>query len=253
MSVNFLKWVAVGVGVLGLTVACSGGTDSSGTSTGSSSSGGNNPCAPNGTFHDDHCDCDRGFIAMGLSCVPRPDAGMGGTTSSSGGSSGSSGSASMNDPDGCGPHGEAHAGHCDCDPGYFEDNNMMCVAPASCTVPDDAREQNDTPATANALTLPLVMEALQACPADADFYSFSLTVGQTVEVDLAFSNAAGDLDMYLWKPGQQAGEDEPAAGSEGTVDNEHFDYTADTAGVHVLLVRGYQGAQAPYQLSVSVE
>ncbi len=66
------------------------------------------PCAPHGASHGDHCDCDVGYTARGGTCVEKQaDAGA--------------------VVDRCAPHGELHDDHCHCDAGY-EEVGGACVA-----------------------------------------------------------------------------------------------------------------------------
>lgn len=77
------------------------------------------PCGPNGESHDDHCDCDPGYVEVGGRCVPR-DAGNDDAGSRDGASD-----ASLE----CSGHGHLHGGVCHCDIGYtIGTTPTTCVA-----------------------------------------------------------------------------------------------------------------------------
>lgn len=153
----------------------------------------------------------------------------------------------------CGPHGHAHGSECHCDEGYV-DRDMCCVPAPSCTAPDDSLEDNDGPSSATPVRDgSATFDGLRVCPADADVFRVPLTMGQQVEVRATFTHAAGDIDVYLFAPGtSDLGHTRPLAGSDRTVDNERFTYTAARTGDHLLLVTGYNGSENTYDLSVRV-
>lgn len=153
----------------------------------------------------------------------------------------------------CGPHGRAHGDHCDCNPGYI-DRMMCCVPPPSCTAPDDAFEENDTAEAATPVPAGGLSRAgLRVCPADQDVFRVPLAVGQRVEAALRFTQARGDLDVYLYAPGTtDFVHARPMASAAGTVDNESLSYVAGAAGDHLLLVLGFEAAENAYDLEVRV-
>ena len=191
-------------------------------------------CGPHGEDHGGHCDCEAGYVEQGGICV---------ASSADGGA----------DPDGCGPHGVLHNGHCDCEQGYTE-HEGVCEPLAACAAPDDQFEDNDSDETPAAAPLGTDGGAatLRLCPGDEDWFSVSLTAGQTVTIDVLFSHAEGDLDVYLWAPGAEPHTDMPAGASDGTADNERVTFQAAAAGDHLFVVTGHNGAQAAYQLRVVV-
>ncbi|NVJ00720.1 DUF3466 family protein [Myxococcus sp. AM009] len=68
-------------------------------------------CGGHGHLHDDHCHCDAGYTEQDGTCVPAEEPA----------------------PD-CGEHGHAHGDHCHCDEGYVEQDGT-CV-PAEEPAPD---------------------------------------------------------------------------------------------------------------------
>jgi hypothetical protein len=160
------------------------------------------------------------------------------------------GAACAND---CSGRGTLHGDHCDCNAGYVA-RGLCCVAPTPCQGPDDALEDNDTVATATAVSgEALARSGLRVCPADADVFRVPLRVGQRVEVALTFTHARGDLDVYLYAPGvTDFSHARPTAASDGQRDNERLTHTATVAGEHLVLVQGFEGAQNTYDLSLRV-
>lgn len=149
----------------------------------------------------------------------------------------------------CGPHGHAHGDHCHCDPGYVEVAGR-CESPPDCTGPDDALEENDTPETAS--PAPTETVSLYSCNADDDWFVIELVAGARVDVDVRFTHASSDIDVYLFAAAADPLHDEPLAAGDSTDDDERLSFTATSAGRYVLLVYGYDGKEAPYTLTVTV-
>ncbi|WP_426744878.1 DUF3466 family protein [Myxococcus faecalis] len=63
-------------------------------------------CGGHGHLHGDHCHCDEGYVADGLTCVVAEEPVIE-----------------------CGGHGHLHGDHCHCDEGYTEQNGTCVVAP----------------------------------------------------------------------------------------------------------------------------
>ncbi len=204
------------------------------------------PCAPGGHLHDDHCHCDKGFQEVGLSCQPHETGRTDGGTTDAGttecgpnevpvdggcaASDAGMGADPGTDLDGCGPHGELHHDHCHCESGYVE-VDLECVAPPACE--DDALEDNDTDGTPTEWTAAHEELTLMACVADDDWHTFPLQAGDTVRIDLLFAHAGGDLDMALWSPSNV---DAPDAVGTSEDDDEQIVFTASESGQHYLLV-----------------
>jgi len=153
----------------------------------------------------------------------------------------------------CSGRGTFHGDHCDCNPGFLA-RGLCCVPPPPCAGADDSLEDNDTLATATAITGgSLTRAGLRVCPADVDVYRVPLALGQRVEVTLAFANARGDLDLYLYAPGvTDFSHARPTAASDGPNEGERLTFTATVAGEHTVLVQGFEGAQNTYDLAIRV-
>lgn len=208
------------------------------------------PCAPHGMRHGSHCDCDPGYRDDGLSCVPRADAGIV-DASTPVGTDGGPGAPDTGAVAGCGPHGEDHGGHCHCDPGYVEIEHV-CVEPPPCVGPDDALEENDTPATASSWAASPDARDLYSCIVDEDWYAVDAAVGARIEVAAAFTHADSDIDVLLFAPGSDPTHDAPLAAGDSTDDDESLSFVATTTGAHWIVVYGYDAREAPYSLRVNV-
>lgn len=118
--------------------------------------------------------------------------------------------------------------------------------PQMCTA--DAFEPNDTSAAASSLSLGSTPN-LHQCT-DDDFYAFSLSQGQTVDVTTTFSDAEGDIDIELLDPSGTS----VASGVTNT-DNETLSYTVATSGTHRLHVYLYADDGStpgnPYSINVT--
>lgn len=112
------------------------------------------------------------------------------------------------------------------------------------TCTDDGREDDDTPATARAASGTVMA---QICAGDVDHHRISANRGDRVEVSIAFSDAAGDLDLRLLD----------SAGtildtSAGTSDTETVEYCMGTTGEVIAKVEGFLSAEGPYTLTSTV-
>jgi hypothetical protein len=79
-------------------------------------------------------------------------------------------------------------------PGNSYDLNLV-VLPAPCL--DDSYEDNDSLAAASSVSGGLI-SGLRVCSSDDDYFSFTVTTGDTVTADLIFSDAEGDIDLRLY-------------------------------------------------------
>ncbi|CAM3309778.1 DUF3466 family protein [Corallococcus sp. ZKHCc1 1396] len=64
-------------------------------------------CSGHGHLHGDHCHCDDGYAAEGLTCIPSEEPVVE-----------------------CGGHGHLHGDHCHCDEGYVEENGTCVISQA---------------------------------------------------------------------------------------------------------------------------
>ncbi|MDF1838111.1 MAG: hypothetical protein P1V35_09600, partial [Planctomycetota bacterium] len=116
----------------------------------------------------------------------------------------------------------------------------IAIAPDPCGPGnDDAFEDNDDCATATPMT-DGTTSGLWASQTDHDHYSFCVANGATVNIDLLFTSADGDMDGFLraassLECGNGNGADELADGFSGS-DNENITWTNNTgADLEVIL------------------
>ena len=114
--------------------------------------------------------------------------------------------------------------------------------------PDDeeALEPNDVPEQASVLEPGTVVTG-GICNEAPDFYQ--VDIDGAWRVDLAFSHAVGDLDVYVVDPstGEPLKNGTQRVGSESSTDDESFEHE----GPATLMVVGFQNASAPYTLTLS--
>ncbi len=112
----------------------------------------------------------------------------------------------------------------------------------------DALEENDSASAARPLS-PGTQSNLNVCSGDDDFYSFNFAQGDDVTVNVAFSDAEGDIDLQLLNAGGTE-----VAISDTNTDDESISYTVATAGPYLVRVYLYGDAGSvpgnPYSLSV---
>lgn len=102
---------------------------------------------------------------------------------------------------------------------------------------------DDSIATAREVGTPYVGTYAIETSGDEDFFAFT-TSGGSVDISLAFSHAAGDLDLYLLDgSGQQLGSSTSVSDSEQVV-------TTLGAGTYYVRVIGYSGATGDYTLEL---
>lgn len=196
------------------------------------------PCGPNGTLHvgpgvDPHCDCNDGYTVENGICVPRQSSPV------------------VDQAPNCGPNGRFDGTSCSCDQGYTQtglEADRRCERIPECQAPNDGFEPNDVPS--QAVPWSEVSGSLYACPADADWYIFPVTAGDTVSVELTFSGASVDLDLLLYGPSSRnyrafsvsAGGNREAASFVARADG--------TAGVWVM---PYGTGEGAYDLRIDVQ
>lgn len=109
----------------------------------------------------------------------------------------------------------------------------------------DRLEPNNDTGSATAITLPYAANNLFVASADRDQFKFTLTRRTTVTIQLNFSHAAGDLDLYLYRSGNA----QPVGRSEGTTNTERIRLTL-SAGTYNILALGYGTATGAYSITV---
>lgn len=112
---------------------------------------------------------------------------------------------------------------------------------------EESFEPNDSPQQAGSITVPADVSG-GICNAESDFYRVNGTGAWTA--NLTFSNATGDLDIYVIDESTGMVMTDAMGnpiGSESTTDNESFSHS----GSALIVVVGYQGATAPYRLTIN--
>lgn len=94
----------------------------------------------------------------------------------------------------------------------------------------DMYEPNDDAASARAMN-PGSFSGLGACAGNDDFYSISLTTGQTLTASALFSHAEGDVDMTIIDPAGSVVDSGISSDNDETVS-----HTATADGVHLVRV-----------------
>ena len=120
------------------------------------------------------------------------------------------------------------------------------TAEPNCTAEQDEEfEPNDTVEQAATIMAGTIEGGV--CNFEPDFYKIAIE-GEW-QLDLAFSNSVGDLDVYVWDTAvnQPVSEEGRFVGSDSTNDNESFTYQ----GVVHVMIHGYQRATSPYTLTLT--
>jgi len=115
----------------------------------------------------------------------------------------------------------------------------------ACT--DDTLEPNNDPSQATHLA-PGTIQG-RTCADDEDWFAVTAAAGDTIDVQLLFTHASGDLDLYLI---DAQNPDPPLASSESSDDNEAINFTVASAGTYYVVVVPYNGAQNTYRLTLTV-
>ena len=126
----------------------------------------------------------------------------------------------------------------DCDGQVDEECVSLCS--------DDTYEDNDTRESAAILNLGDVVDATSGSN-DLDWFQFSLPQNLTVNIEVAFVHADGDIDIYLY---DNSGS--PLSSSESLTDDENITILLTTAGgPYYLEVRMVSvDSCSPYVLSI---
>lgn len=139
----------------------------------------------------------------------------------------------------------------------------------SCTTTctDDANEDDDTFSQARATTYPsYASTGNEICPNDDDWYKVTLYAGETMTVDLTFTQATSseDLDVHLYKDSVDLWPCSPADPStcdvshgQGAVSNEEAVFTAPSecgSGCdYDVVVRGWNGSTNAYGITIGIQ
>ena len=133
---------------------------------------------------------------------------------------------------------------------------------AACT--DDSHEPDSSAGQARTITQPeFTSTGNQICPDNDDWYKVHLFTGQTVVIDLAFSQStpSQDLDIHLYKDGVDLTPCEvgvPCAGDNGQSgsSNEHAEFLivspCDAGCDYDVVVHGYNHSANAYDIAISV-
>jgi len=111
---------------------------------------------------------------------------------------------------------------------------------------DDVFEDNDSFATATTIGEGTVNN-LQICSADYDYFTFPVPEGYTAQVDITFTHAAGNLNLYLNDPGFSL-----IVSSVSSTDNESVTATDLPAGTYYTVVQGVGTAENSYDLTLTL-
>jgi hypothetical protein len=104
---------------------------------------------------------------------------------------------------------------------------------------------NDSFDVARALSSKVRLSGKVANSVDVDFYSFKLTQAKTVQVQLSFSHASGDLDISLYDSQKRL-----VAKSEGSSNLESIQKLL-ASGTYYIKIYGYKGAAGEYSLTIN--
>jgi hypothetical protein len=144
----------------------------------------------------------------------------------------------------------------------YSQTSMSCGP--TCT--DDAAEDDDTPMQARPLSFtevsvgsdgPYISETNAICSGDADYFRVFMENGDTLTIDLLFTHADGDLDLYVYDE-----DDTHVTSGQGlsVTDDEQVIFTLDDATCtlsslcpHFIAVKGYNGAENLYDIMIGLE
>ncbi|MEW5847476.1 MAG: serine protease [Myxococcota bacterium] len=106
-------------------------------------------------------------------------------------------------------------------------------------------EPNNDANSAPTVALPFSASGLQLTANDRDMFRVELTGSHNLRVHMAFSHAAGDLDLYVYADGNSS----PIAQSIGVTDTEDIQVSLG-AGTYFVMAIPYGGATGSYSLSI---
>lgn len=123
-------------------------------------------------------------------------------------------------------------------------NAIELVATSGC--PTDGLEPNDTQESATLYeNAPLPGRVCGAT--DPDWIAFEAEWGQLVEIRVAFSHGAGDIDLTL-----HDASDTLVAQAESLDDDENIRYSIASSGRHAVRVYLYEGERNDYQIAIDL-
>ena len=112
---------------------------------------------------------------------------------------------------------------------------------------DDIYEENDSQVTATPINSGAAVNAI-VCKNDPDRYAVNAGAGCSVHAHAHFVNADGDVDMDVLQPDNTV-----LTSSAGVQNDERIDVaTGGVAGLWQVQVRGFNGAENTYDLTVNV-
>lgn len=144
----------------------------------------------------------------------------------------------------------------------------LAEAPEDCPAvcEEDAGEDDDDPGDARPTALPFVTTDQSICTADDDWFEVSLETGDRLIADLTFTQTSSrqDLDLHLHdEDGVDLTPCSPEDVSTCDLDNgqgadsdEHFEFTTPSGCApctFYLVVRGFDGAENAYDLSIDAD
>lgn len=112
---------------------------------------------------------------------------------------------------------------------------------------DDLLEPNDSEAAPR--IEPGMYDGLVLCPGTRDNYPLRITAGAEVTARIRFAHARGDLDLALYSEDFMTAH---ATSATRDADFEVIRHTANTTGIYVLRVAGFEGAGNDYTLEVTI-
>jgi len=117
------------------------------------------------------------------------------------------------------------------------------------TCVDDRYEDHDSHAQARSLSGNgrTAYPYLRVCAEDEDWYKVYLSSGESLVVDLRFTDEVGDLELAIYNADETR-----LTGGLTTTDDEHAEVTAAASGYHYIRVYGFLDAENNYEMTVDV-
>jgi Bacterial pre-peptidase C-terminal domain/Putative Ig domain len=133
---------------------------------------------------------------------------------------------------------------------------VIDIPPGGCCV-DDGWEPSNGALEAIPVQNTDIVDDVNICEGDVDWYQIDLQAGDTLVVDLLFDQVdlAQDLDVYFYDRDGQTNLTpccNSTNGQSGTPD-EQLTYTVNVAGTYYVVVEGYQNATNDYVIGFDVQ